>query len=346
MQVAVAGFRNEGNTCGGSAALVLLLSSPRVLDIVLSQQGTEGSVLEALYNIAVDGWQFGVGGGREDHVVETTRTLRARVGPPGDQLRYVDGRMFNSLEFLQAILEGVPELRELCLIDATTTTTCDCGHDTDRQEAVTSLLLPASSASNPRNFAALFKASLCELRPAVVREARCGGCMEEGRMASGRFKVIAAGDVLVLSVVSGDADVVPSPLDPPQFIQVLGRPFKLRSVVVHHGTPSLHFTARSVALDETCRAHDDAVVTGTGGVGGGDVYMCLYELYTATYFLRVTRRLASASQACAESLAAEGASGASGGCGSGGCGGGGGGGGHNIESSTSVSTLCSQSCFS
>ena len=278
MQAAVAGFRNEGNTCGGSAALTLLLSSPRVLDIVLRQRGPEGSVLEALHNIAVDGWQFGVGGGREDHVVETTRTLRARVGPPGDQLRFVDGRMFNSLEFLQAILEGVPELRELCLINATTTTTCDCGHDTDRQEEVTSLHLPASSASNPRNFPAQMKASICESRPAVVREARCGGCMQEGRMASGRFEVIAAGEVLVLSVVSGDADVVPSPLDPPQSIQVLGRPFKLRSVVVHRETPSLHFTARSVALDETCRAHDDASVTVTGGVGGADVYMCLYEL--------------------------------------------------------------------
>ena len=271
MQAAVAGFRNEGHTCGASAALALLLSSPRVLDIVLRQSGTKGSVLEALHNIAVDAWQFGVGGRGEDHVVKTTRPLRALVGPPRDLQRFVDGSMFNSLDFVQAVLGQVPQLWELCRIDATTVTTCECGHSTRRPETDTSLFLPASSASNPLNFAAQLEASLCcKPRPEVVREARCGGCMTEGRMASGRFEVIAAGEVLVLSVVSGDADVVPSPLDPPQSIQVLGRPFKLRSVVVHRETPSLHFTARSVALDETCRAHDDASVTVTGGVGGAE----------------------------------------------------------------------------
>ena len=278
MQAAVAGFRNEGHTCGASAALALLLSSPRVLDIVLRQSGTKGSVLEALHNIAVDAWRFGVGGRGEDHVVKTTRPLRALVGPPRDLQRFVGGHMVNALEITQAVLEGVPQLRKLCELDATTVTTCECGFETRRSEAETSLLLPATSASIPLDFAARLEASLCMSRPAVVRDARCGGCCSEGRMASGRFEVTAAGGVLVLSVVSDGADIVPSPLDPPPSIQVGGRSYKLRSVVVHHDMPSLHFTARSVALDDTCRAHDDACVTGIAGVRGADAYMCLYEL--------------------------------------------------------------------
>jgi hypothetical protein len=189
MQAAVAGFINEGHTCGASAALALLLSSPRVLDIVLKQPGTKGSVLEALHKIAVDAWQFGVGGGREDHVVSTTRTLRALVGPPRDRQRFVGGRMVNALEFTQAVLEGVPQLRKLCEIDATTVTKCECGFETHRSEAETSLLLPATSASTPLDFAAQLEASLYRSRPAVVRAARCGGCCEEGRRASGRFEV-------------------------------------------------------------------------------------------------------------------------------------------------------------
>ena len=298
MQAAVAGFINEGHTCGASAALALLLSSPRVLDIVLKQPGTKGSVLEALHKIAVDAWQFGVGGGREDHVVSTTRTLRALVGPPRDRQRFVGGRMVNALEFTQAVLEGVPQLRKLCEIDATTVTKCECGFETLRSEAETSLLLPATSASTPLDFAAQLEASLYRSRPAVVRAARCGGCCEEGRRASGRFEVTAAGEVLVLSVVSDGADVVPSPLDPPPSIQVGGHSYSLRSVVVHHDMPFLHFTARSVALDGTFRAHDDAFVTVADGVGGRlpvakGAYMCLYELEETSWgtLSRVTTRL-------------------------------------------------------
>ena len=278
MQVAVAGFRNEGNTCGACAALALLLSSPPVLDIVVKQRGAEGSVLRALHNIAVDAWQFGVGAEkRGDHVVETTRTLRERVGPPDDRRRFISERQFNSLQFTQAVLERVPELRKLFELEAATVTTCVCGFESRCPEAATSLFLAASSVSNPVVFADQLEASLCKSRPAVVREARCGGCLREGEMASGRFEVAAAGEVLLLSVVSGGDDAVSSPLDPPLDIRVGGRSFKLRSVVVHHSMPSRHFTARSVATDDTCREHNDAVVTLTGSVGGADAYMCLYE---------------------------------------------------------------------